>query len=402
MIFVNIIREEYLNKLIAFKDKKIIKIITGIRRCGKSTLFEIFQEYLLNNGVSNEQIISINFEDFDYEELTEPRKLYEYIKTKIIDDKKMYIFLDEVQNVNNFHKVVDSLFIKKNIDIYLTGSNAYMLSSEIATLISGRYVEIKMLPLSFKEYVQSTGDELNLQKKYKDYIEYSSFPYVLELENHRKEINVYLEGLLDTVILKDIVQRNKIADILMLKSVLRFLFDNIGNQLSSKKIADTLTSNGRKIDSKTVEKYINALMESYVIYQANRYNIKGKEYLKTLEKYYIVDIGLRYTLLGYRSTDVGHILENVVYLELIRRGFEVYVGKVNELEVDFVAMDSKKTIYYQVAATTREEETLKRELAPFEKIKDHYQKIILTLDEDPEADYNGIRRINVLNWLLDI
>ena len=398
---MNIIREEYLKKLIALKDKHIIKIVTGIRRCGKSTLFEIFQDYLINNGVSNNQIISINFEDYDYEELTDPHKLYKYIKDKIISNKKMYVFLDEIQNVNDFHKVVDSLFIKKNIDLYLTGSNAYMLSSEIATLISGRYVEIKMLPLSFKEYVQSTGDTNNLNKKYRDYIEFSSFPYVLELKNQYKEINVYLEGLLNTIILKDIVQRNKIADILMLKSVLRFLFDNIGNQLSSKKIADTLTSNGRKIDSKTVEKYINSLMESYVIYQANRYNIKGKEYLKTLEKYYVVDIGLRYALLGRKSTDVGRMLENIVYLELIRRGFDVYVGKVNDLEVDFVAMDGKKTIYYQVSATVRDENTLKRELASLEKISDHYQKIILTLDEDPEADYNGIRRINVLEWLIE-
>ena len=398
---MNIIREEYLNKLIALKDKHIIKIITGIRRCGKSTLFEIYQDYLINSGVSSEQIISINFEDYDYEELLEPHKLYEYVKNKIITGKKMYIFLDEIQNVIDFHKVIDSLFIKKNIDLYLTGSNAYMLSSDIATLISGRYVEIKMLPLSFKEYVQSTGDKNDLTKKYKDYIEFSSFPYVLELKNQHKEIKVYLEGLLNTIVLKDIVQRNKIADILMLKSVLRFLFDNIGNQLSSKKIADTLTSNGRKIDSKTVEKYINALMESYVIYQATRYNIKGKEYLKTLEKYYVVDIGLRYSLLGYGSTDIGRILENIVYLELIRRGFDVYVGKVNEFEVDFVAMDGQKTIYYQVAATVRDENTLKRELSSLEKISDHYPKVILTLDEDPEADYNGIRRINVLEWLIE-
>ena len=397
---MNIIREEYLNKLISFKDKHIIKIVTGIRRCGKSTLFEIYQEYLINKGISKDQIISINFEDFDYEELTDPHKLYEFIKERIIDGKKMYVFLDEIQNVTDFHKVVDSLFIKKNIDLYITGSNAYMLSSEIATLISGRYVEIKMLPLSFKEYVQSTGDEKNLSLKYREYIEYSSFPYILELDNKHNEIKVYLEGLLNTIILKDIVQKNQIADVLMLKSVLRFIFDNIGNQLSSKKIADTLTSNGRKIDSKTVEKYINALLESYVIYQANRYNIKGKEYLKTLEKYYVVDIGLRYTLLGKSSTDVGHILENVVYLELIRRGFDVYVGKFNELEVDFVAMDGEKTIYYQVAATVRDESTLKREKASLEKIGDHYQKIILTLDDDPNADYNGIRRINVLEWLM--
>lgn len=400
MITMNIIRREYLDRLIAFKDKQLIKVVTGIRRCGKSTLFEIYQDYLISNNVTSDQIISINFEDYDYEELLEPERLYEYIKSKIIIDKKMYVFLDEVQNVKDFHKVVDSLFIKKNIDLYITGSNAYMLSSDIATLISGRYVEIKMLPLSFKEYVLSTGNENELQRKYREYIEFSSFPYVLELNKNKKIIGDYLDGLLNTIILKDIVQRHKIADILMFKSILRFLFDNIGNQLSSKKIADTLTSNGRKIDSKTVEKYINALIESYVIYQANRYNIKGKEYLKTLEKYYVVDIGLRYALLGSSPYDTGHILENVIYLELIRRGYEVYVGKINDLEVDFVAMKENKIIYFQVAATTRDNQTLARELASLEKISDHYQKFILTLDDDPETNYNGIRKINALDWLL--
>ena len=397
---MNIIRREYLDRLITFKDKQLIKVVTGIRRCGKSTLFEIYQDYLISNNVTPEQIISINFEDYDYEELLEPKHLHEYIKSKIIIDKKMYVFLDEVQNVKDFHKVVDSLFIKKNIDLYITGSNAYMLSSDIATLISGRYVEIKMLPLSFKEYVLSTGNENELQRKYREYIEFSSFPYVLELNKNKKIIGDYLDGLLNTIILKDVVQRHKIADILMFKSILRFLFDNIGNQLSSKKIADTLTSNGRKIDSKTVEKYINALIESYVIYQAKRYNIKGKEYLKTLEKYYVVDIGLRYALLGSSPYDTGHILENVIYLELIRRGYEVYVGKINDLEVDFVAMKENKIIYFQVAATTRDNQTLARELASLEKISDHYQKFILTLDDDPETNYNGIRKINALDWLL--
>lgn len=397
---MKIIRDEYLDKLIAFKDKQIIKVVTGIRRCGKSTLFEIYQDYLIGNGVLHEQIISINFEDYDYEELTEPKSLYKYIKDRLYTDKKMYVFLDEVQNVKDFHKVVDSLYIKKNIDLYITGSNAYMLSSEIATLISGRYIEIKMLPLSFKEYVLSTGNENELQKKYREYIEFGSFPYVLELNKNKKNIKDYLDALLNTIILKDVVQRHKIADVLIFKSILRFLFDNIGNQLSSKKIADTLTSNGRKIDAKTVEKYITALIESYIIYQANRYNIKGKEYLKTLEKYYIVDIGLRYSLLGSRSYDTGHILENVVYLELIRRGYEVYVGKINDLEVDFVAMSLDNVIYYQVAATTRDNQTLQRELSSLEKISDHYQKFILTLDDEPEANYNGIRKVNVLDWLL--
>jgi len=393
-------RQEYLDKLIAFKDKQIIKVVTGIRRCGKSTLLEIFQDYLLKQGVLPEQIIAINFEDYDYEELTNGAKLHAYIKEHMVKGKTTYIFLDEVHHIDDFAKVVDSLYIKKDIDLYITGSNAYMLSSEIATLISGRYVQIEMLPLSFKEYVESTGSESDLARKYVDYLENSSFPYALELAGQPKEIRAYLDGLFSTIVVKDITQRKKITDIMMLKSVLRFLFDNIGNPLSSKKIADTMTSDGRKIDVKTVEKYVEALMESYVVYQANRYNVKGKQYLKTLEKYYVVDIGMRYMLLGSRSTDVGHILENVIYLELLRRGYEVYVGKVDDLEVDFVVMDGKRTTYYQVAATVRDESTLKRELTPLQKINDHYPKFILTLDEDPEADYDGIRRVNALNWLL--
>lgn len=397
---MNIIRQEYLDKLIAFKDKQIIKVVTGIRRCGKSTLLQIYHDYLINNNISSEQIISINFEDYDYEELLDPHKLYDYIKVRLINNKKTYVFLDEIQNVKDFHKVVDSLFIKKNVDLYIAGSNAYMLSSEIATLISGRYVEIKMLPLSFKEYILSTGSEDDLSIKYREYIEYSSFPYVLELNKNKNLIRDYLDALFNTIIVKDIIQKNKIADVLMFKSVLTFVFDNIGNTLSSKKIADTLTSNGRKIDSKTIEKYINALIESYVIYQATRYNIKGKEYLKKYEKYYIVDIGLRYALLGTRVYDVGHILENVIYLELIRRGYEVYIGKINDLEVDFVAMLDNNVYYFQVAATVRDNKTLEREITPLVKINDHYQKFILTLDDDPEANYNGIRRVNALEWLL--
>lgn len=393
-------RKEYLDKLIAFQNKQIIKIVTGIRRCGKSTLLEIYQNYLLEHGVQPEQIIAINFEDYDYEELTNGSKLHAYIKERLVSGKTTYVFLDEVQHVDDFAKVVDSLYIKKGVDLYITGSNAYMLSSEIATLISGRYVRIEMLPLSFKEYIEGTGSESDLARKYVDYLENSSFPYTLELAGHPKEIRDYLDGLFSTIVVKDITQRKKITDTMMLKSVLRFLFDNIGNPLSSKKIADTMTSAGRKIDVKTVEKYIEALMESYVVYQANRYNIKGKQYLKTLEKYYVVDIGMRYMLLGSRSTDVGHILENVVYLELLRRGHEIYIGKVGDLEVDFVVMDGKRTIYYQVAATVRDESTLKRELTPLQKITDHYPKFILTLDDDPEADYDGIRRINALEWLL--
>lgn len=393
-------RAEYLDKLIALKDKQIIKIITGVRRCGKSTLMKLFQDKLRDDGVSDDRIISINLEDFDNRALRNEEALHEYIKQRLVKGKMTYIFIDEVQRCEKFPDVIDSLFIKPDVDIYLTGSNAGLLSGEIATLISGRYIEIAMLPLSFKEYVLSTGDENELSRKYREYVESSSFPYVLNLKGQQREIKEYLEGVYSTIVVKDITLRKRLTDTMMLESVIRFVFDNIGNQLSTKKIADTMTSEGRKIDVKTVEKYIESLMESFILYRASRYNIKGKQYLKTLEKYYVVDIGMRYMLLGTKAADVGHILENIIYLELLRRGYEVYVGKLDELEVDFVAVENTRTVYYQVAATVREESTLKRELAPLMKINDHYQKYILTLDDDPEADYNGIRRVNALEWLM--
>lgn len=395
-------RKEYMDKLIALRDKQLIKVVTGIRRCGKSTLLEMYQDWLKEQGVAEEQIISVNFEDIDYEELTDYKKLYAYLKERLVKDRMTYIFLDEVQNIDNFPKVIDSLYIKKNVDIYITGSNAYMLSGEIVTLLSGRYVQIEMLPFSFKEYMESTGSMNDRGIKYTEYLQNSSFPYALELRGQPDEIRDYLEGIYHTVVVKDIVNRKKITDTMMLKSVLRFVFDNIGSPLSSKKIADTMTSSGRKIDSKTVEKYLEALSESYIIYQAKRYNIKGKQYLKTLEKYYVVDIGLRFMLLGSRQTDAGHILENVIYLELRRRGYDVYVGKVDGFEVDFVAQNSRGTVYYQVALTVRDAKTLERELRPLQIIRDHYPKILLTLDEDPEAQYDGIRRINARDWLLGL
>lgn len=393
-------RNNYLEKLMAFRDKYIIKIITGIRRCGKSTLMEIYQDALRSRGVAEEQIVAVNFEDFDFRALRQPEQLHAYIKERITPGKTTYVFLDEIQHVENWPEVIDSLFLRKELDLYLTGSNAYLLSSEIATMISGRYVELKMLPLSFGEYVSAMDDSQPLSQLYRSYIETTSFPYGLELQGQPKELRDYLEGIYNTVVVKDLVSRKKIPDVMMLESVARFLFDAIGSPLSTKKIADTMTSSGRKIDVKTVEKYVDALMESFIVYQAKRYNIKGKQYLKTLEKYYVVDMGLRFMLLGSRSTDVGHMLENVIYLELLRRGYEVYVGKVDNLEVDFVAMDGKETRYYQVAATVRDQQTLQRELASLQKINDHYPKRILTLDEDPEADYDGIRRINALEWLV--
>ena len=395
-------REEYLNRLIALKDKQIIKVVTGVRRCGKSKLFELYQQWLLENGVEKEQIISINFEDLDFEELTDYKKLHEYLKERLLKDKMTYIFLDEIQNVDKFPKGVDILYIKDNVDIYITGSNAHMLSSEIATLISGRYMRIEMLPFSFKEYMTSTGNMNDRGVKYTDYLQNSSFPYTLELKEQPDEIRNYLEGLYNTIVVKDIMNRKKITDPMMMKSILKFVFDNIGSSLSSKKIADTMTSDGRKIDARTVEKYLEALAESYIVYQVKRYNIKGKQHLKTLEKYYVVDIGFRFMLFGSKQMDAGHILENVVYLELLRRGYDVYVGKVDEFEVDFVAQDSKGTTYFQVALSVRDEKTIERELRPLQAIKDHYPKVILTMDDDPEVHYDGIRRINARDWLLGL
>ena len=395
-------RKEYLNKLITWKDKQLIKIVTGVRRCGKSVLLKMYQDYLKNNGVKESQIVTINFEDLDYEELTNYKKLDNYLKEKLIPNKMTYIFLDEIQNVDQFPKVLDSLYIKDNVDIYVTGSNAHMLSSEIATMISGRYIQIEMLPLSFKEYMESTGNMNDRGIKYTEYLQNSSFPYALQLKNQPDEIRDYLEGIYNTIVVKDIVHRKNITDTMMLKNILKFVFDNIGNPLSSKKISDTMTSLGRKINSRTVEKYLEAFSESYIIYPAKRYNIKGKEYLKSLEKYYIVDIGMRYMLLGSKMMDTGHILENVVYLELLRRGYDVYVGKIDNYEVNFVAQNHKGTIYYQVALIVRDEKTLQRELRPLQAIRDHYPKVILTMDEDSEIQYDGIRRINARDWLLGL
>ena len=393
-------REEYFERLRNLKHKKLIKIVMGIRRCGKSTVLEMFRDELLDNGVEENQIIFINFEDYENKSLRNPESLYDYIKQRLTS-KMNYIFLDEIQRVEDFPEVVDSLYIKDNVDLYLTGSNSSLLSSEIATLISGRYVEIKMLPFSFKEFVKATNQSTNLSSAYRQYVETSSFPYVLELLQTPQEINAYLEGIYNTILVKDIIDRKKIADTNVLKSVTQFLFDNIGSELSSKKIADTLTSNGRKSDSKTIEKYVTSLEESFIVYRANRYNIKGKEYLKSLEKYYVADIGLRNFMLGKKSMDIGHILENVIYLELIRRGYSVYIGKIDDMEIDFVAQNQHGNTYIQVAATVRDENTLKRELRSLQAVKDNYPKMLLTLDDDPEADYDGIIRKNALDWLME-
>lgn len=390
-------RKEYLEKLKKWKDKDLIKVITGIRRCGKSTLFELYIDYLKSMGVKDNHIIFINLENPD-NEFENYKELYKYVKEKVKDENQYYVFLDEIQNISEFQKAVDGLYIIKNIDVYITGSNAYLLSGELATLLTGRYIEIKMFPLSFEEYLSYYKKEPD-EKTYLDYINRSSFPYALKLEEE-SEIDDYLDALYNTIILKDIAQRKKIADTSMLRTIAKFMFDNIGNCLSIKKIADTLTSEGRSISVHTVESYLDALVESYVFNKVSRFDIKGKQYLQSGEKYYATDVTMRYALLGRRNIDAGHILENIVYLELIRRGYKVYIGKTSEKEVDFVAENKEGFTYFQVAYTTREAETLTRELKPLQEIKDHYPKYILTMDLDPKADYDGIKKINVLDWLL--
>ena len=409
---IRIDRKEYLDFLVKSKDRQIIKVVSGVRRCGKSTLFEIYKDFLLENGVAKNQIISINFEDMDYEELTDYKKLYGYIKSKMIRDKKNYIFLDEIQHVDKFEKVVDSLFIKENTDLYITGSNAYFMSSELATLLSGRYIELKMLPLSFKEYYQAKLEYEKLEQKenrisktliqyYNEYIVNSSFPYTLQLDSDLKNIHEYLSGIYNSVLLKDIVARLKISDVMRLESVVKYIFDNIGNLTSLSKIGNTLTSMGRKTDAKTIEKYIRGLTDSLLVHEVSRYNIKGKEFLSTLSKYYVADLGLRQMILGNRNIDMGHILENVIYLELLRRKGNVYVGQFDKNEIDFVVINSNEIEYYQVALTILDKNTLKRELDAFKNIKDNYPKYLITLDDVMvNTDYDGIKVVNALEWLL--
>lgn len=393
-------RTEYLEELKRWKDKDLIKVITGIRRCGKSTLFQLFIDYLKSIGISDEQIISINLEDADYN-FEDYKQLYDYIKEKIDSKNQYYVFLDEVQNVPMFQKAVDSLYIKKNVDVYITGSNAYLLSGELATLLSGRYIEIKMLPLSFKEYV-SAFDDNNYQQLFLNYMRNGGMPGNISIiKSNPNDLDKYLDGIFSTIVYKDIMARNNINDKMLLESVLKFIFDSIGSPISTKKISDTLTSKGMSTSNHTVEKYITAFIESFLIYKAERFDVKGKNLLARDYKYYVVDQGLRSYLLGKKAdSDMGHILENIVYLELLRRGYRVYVGKVDDLEVDFVAESRDGLKYFQVALTVRDEKVLQRELRSLQKTGDHYPKYLLTLDMDLESDYDGITKINVVDWLL--
>lgn len=398
-------RKEYLQKLLSWKDEKVIKVITGMRRCGKSTLLMQFQNFLISNGVSENQITYLNFEEMENDNLLDYKSLYEYIKNRLVNGKQNYIFLDEIQNVKNFEKAVDSLFVKENIDIYITGSNSYMLSSELSTLLSGRYVEINILPLSFKEYSKLNKD-FSIEQTFSDYLQYGGLPYVASMQKTKDKTNAYIEGIYNTVIVKDIEDRNKrkqekkVIDTSLLKSISKYLADIVGNLVNIKSISNYLCSNNRKVSDHTVSDYVNMLNESFIFYKADRYDIKGKELLKTNAKYYIVDTGIRNYLVNKSGFDLGFTLENIVFLELLRRGYKVFVGKYTTKEIDFVAEKNGEKEYFQVSLNMTEETTFSREISTFKDIKDNYKKTILTLDRFTIGNYDGIVVTNVIDWLM--
>ena len=407
-VIVLIVRKEYLERLIQWKDEQVIKVVTGIRRCGKSTLLLQYQTWLKANGVSEEQIVSINFEELEYEELQDYRKLYAYLKAHLCEGKKTYIFLDEIQKVPSFEKVVDSLYVKPDVDICITGSNAYMLSGDLATLLTGRYVEIKMLPLSFREFLEITG--MDPDRGLTEYMRDGGLPYVAVMDRTPEKVETYLEGIYNTVIVKDIEDRQarketdpnkrKITDILLLKTIARYLASVTGNPVSIRSITDYLTSNGRKVSPNTVSDYVEALTESFLFYPAERFDIVGKQLLQTNRKLYIVDLGLRNHILPRSRYDLGFSLENMVYFELLRRGCRVMIGKAGNTEVDFVAEKQGTYTYFQVTADMTAKDTFDRELNPLSKIRDNYEKIVLTGDRLTVGNYNGIQVKNLTDWLL--
>ena len=402
-------RKEYLDQLINWRDEQVIKVVTGIRRCGKSTLLLQFQQWLKENEVTDEQIVSVNFEELEYEELLDYKKLYQYLKERLVSGKTTYIFLDEIQKVSSFEKVVDSLYVKPNVDLYITGSNAYMLSGDLATLLTGRYVEIKMLPLSFGEFLSMTG--LEPEQGFPEYLRSGGMPYIATMNRTDEKVSTYLEGIYNTVIVKDIEDRQarkesdpskrKITDIALLKTIAKYLASVIGNPVSVRSITDYLISNGRKISPNTVNDYVEALTESFIFYPAERFDIVGKQLLKANRKMYIVDLGLRNHILPRRSYDLGFSLENMVYFELLRRGYKVTIGRVGNTEVDFVAEKQGAYEYFQVTADMTAKETFDREIRPLENIRDNYEKIILTMDRLTLGNYNGIQVRYLLDWLIE-
>lgn len=402
-------RKEYLNKLIEWKDEQVIKVVTGIRRCGKSTLLLQYQDYLRENGVTDEQIISLNFEELENEDLLDYKVLYSYIKERLCKDKMTYIFLDEIQNVSSFEKAIDSLYVKDNTDVYITGSNSYLLSGELATLLTGRYVEISMLPLSFAEYKELSNE--SEENAFSEYMRYGGMPYVASMSKTEEKVNTYIEGIYNTVVVKDIEDRQKrretdpdkrkINDIALLKTIAKYLSSVVGSPVSVKSVTDYLTSNGRRVSPNTVDDYMEALAESYIFYPAERFDIVGKEILKSNKKWYIVDLGIRNHILPRKNYDLGFSIENIVYFELLRRGYKVNIGKYANSEVDFVTQKNGVLTYYQVTADMTNQSTFEREMTPLKNIRDNYEKIVLTLDKFSVGNYEGIKVINLIDWLLE-
>lgn len=398
-----IIREKYLKQMIDSKDTEFIKVITGVRRSGKSTLLLMFKDYLLKTGVKKENIIHINFESALYDNIKNYKDLYQHIKEKIKNDK-MYLLLDEVQNVESWEKAINSFKVDFNIDIYITGSNAYLLSSELSTLLSGRYIEIKMYPLSFKEFLTfNKYDDNNLEDKFNEYLKFGGLPAITLIKDNDELILSYLNDIYNTIVKKDIIDRNNIKDTALLENIIKYLFNNVGSPISSNKISDYLNSNKivQKANHQTIDNYLNMLEKSYIIYKADRTDVKSKALLKTLGKYYVSDTGLRNIILGFRNINEGHLLENVVYLELLRRGYKVNIGKTSDYEVDFVAENPHTIKYYQVTQTLSDEQVKNRELRSLESISDNYEKIILSMDKSINNDFNGIKVKNIINWLLE-
>lgn len=430
-------RDIYLNKIIAFRDTEPVKVVTGIRRCGKSSLLKLMVEHLKETGVAENQIIEMNFESHEFNKMSAD-DFYNYVKTRVLPDKRMYFFFDELQRIKSWEDTVNSFRVDFNCDIYITGSNAYLLSSEYATYLSGRYVEIKMLPLSFSEFIyfhgfeidtkenlfgnksiriaDNNGNSYELREVFEAYMRFGGMPGIADVGLNQEKAMVLLDGIYSTVVVRDILEREKrrgikhITDPVLLRKIIYFLADNIGSNISVSSIGNTLVNEGLldndkrkgKPSTHTVQAYVNALLESYFFYDIKRFDIKGKEYLRTLGKFYITDIGLRNYLLGFRDRDSGHALENVVYFELLRRGFDVAIGKVDSLEVDFIATKTDEKIYVQVTQSMMSEDVRKRELAPLQKINDNYEKIILSMEPGLDASYEGIKSCNLMHWLLEM
>lgn len=401
-------RPEYLKQLIENKDVDLVKIVTGIRRCGKSSLLDLFHQYLLENGVSDDHIIHMNLESLRYRNLSSYLSFYDYISENISKDGKTYLLFDELQVVEHWEKAIESFRLDYDVDIYITGSNAYLLSNEFSTLLSGRYVEIRMLPLSFKEFLNFYEFDLSIsiEEKFQKYLQFGGMPILSEYQFNEARSFQALEGIYSTVVLKDVLQRNNQVDQTTLHKLVLFLCSNIGSITSPNNIGNILSNEGnidvkkKNVAGKTIDKYIDMLRNAFIFYSVGRYDVKGKQLLKTLEKNYIVDLGFRNMLLGYRDTDRGHIIENVVFLELVRRDYRVYIGKVGETEVDFVAEKPNEKLYIQVTESMMSEETRERELRPLRQIKDNYEKIILSMDRNYINSYDGIKSINLIDWLL--